>query len=282
MMGQPHQLETAKTCFAKVWSSCRTQETTEDRGFQLELAVEQGMLCLFQDELEDVESWLARAAELLQSMERQEMEAEETLAAEKQRIRLTYYTAQLRYHQGNYTAAKALFRKILERGQTPKNNSLQRQQAEAYSLNWLVDIALEEDELKEADRLLQQSWPIIHRCQDMRSQAFHQRSKAQLERSRGNVVAFRHWSAQAKTCFETLRMQPQAQEMQHWLNSDSMTQQPSVEHRSTQQSPTQQTHSESSALISQRISQRTGDVFSIKTPQAAARGALPSALSPKY
>ncbi|MEL7522131.1 MAG: hypothetical protein AAGJ80_11055, partial [Cyanobacteria bacterium J06553_1] len=81
MMGQPHQLETAKTCFAKVWSSCSTQETTEDRGFQLELAVEQGMLCLFQDELEDVEGWLAMAAELLQSMEQQEMEAAETLAA---------------------------------------------------------------------------------------------------------------------------------------------------------------------------------------------------------
>ena len=108
---------------------------------------------------------------------------------------------------------------MLFRSETQSKTDAKSQQTSVYILNWLVDIALQQSELDEAQRLLEQSWPIIQDGGDMRSQAFHQRSKAQLEKQRGNLTAYQHWSQQAKHAFEKLGMTTQAQEIETWLST---------------------------------------------------------------
>ncbi|MEM9087737.1 MAG: AAA family ATPase [Cyanobacteria bacterium P01_F01_bin.53] len=208
LMGKPHQLESARDYFSQAWA-LRPQN---DMASQLDLAIEHVVLYLVQGQLQLVEPWLATAKTLLAQAA---LGSPEVTVARHQ-TRLNYYTAQLHYWQGNYALSKSLYQDILVKVRAqPK--TLKQQQTEVYCLNWLVDIALKEDNLKEADRMLQQSWPIIHGRRDMRSQAFHQRSKAQLEKLRGNFSDFQHWSQQAKACFETLSMETQVQEMQAWL-----------------------------------------------------------------
>lgn len=204
LMGQPQQLETANRYFAQAWEHRHEVSTV----FQLDLAIEAAILCLFQNRLADVQPWLNTAEALL---------AKTTLtskATAQQQIRLRYYTAQLYYRQGDYAQAKSLYHVLLDQV------SASEQQAEVYILNWLVDIALQQSNLEEAEDLLARSWPMIEHRRDMRSQAFHLRSKAKLEQLRGNLSNFERWTRQAKSCFERLGMQPQVQEMQDWLTKN--------------------------------------------------------------
>ena len=190
--------------------------------YQLDLAIDYVVLCLFQASLDEAATWLAIANKLIANGFKND---DDRLCTEAQQMRLDYYAAQLCYRQKDYPKAKLLNRKILQRSQQQLQSSAvstpQRQQAEVYSLNWLVDIALKENDVKEADRLLQQSWPIIQGGKDLRSQAFHQRSKAKLAKRTGNLADFHHWSKQALDCFDTLGMHPQSQEMHKWLMENS-------------------------------------------------------------
>ena len=210
LMGQPHQLKTATQYFSQAWEYRHEADTV----FQLDLAIESAILCLFQNNLSQVQLWLTMAESLVSTAILPPKEQTQ------QQMRIGYYTAQLYYRQGNYAQAKSLYEALLERltsapEETPR-------QAEVYILNWLVDIALQQTDLDAAEQLLAKSWSILEHRQDKRSHAFHLRSKAQLERLRGNLANFQNWSQQAKACFETLGMQPQAREMQAWLTDVSL------------------------------------------------------------
>ncbi|MEL7330791.1 MAG: AAA family ATPase, partial [Cyanobacteria bacterium J06560_2] len=211
LIGEPQQLEQANDYFEQAWRY--RQEATP--AFQVDLAIESAILALFQGRLPEVQPWLTTAKALLleASLSAEEMVAEQ--------IRLDYYTAQLFYRQKNYAEAKSFYSALLVQVQAVEKPTPQQQQVEVYSLNWLVDIALQQSDLSTAEVLLAESWPMIEHRQDVRSQAFHQRSKAQLEKYRGNLLDFRRWSQQAKNSFERLGMQTQALEMQAWLNDAS-------------------------------------------------------------
>ncbi|MGD1900022.1 MAG: AAA family ATPase [Phormidesmis sp.] len=210
LMGQPQQLETANGYFARAWRYRQAAEV----GMQIDLATESAVLHLFQARLAKVQPWLETAAALLAAAE----QAEPALSASvllKKKTRIAYYTAQLYYRQEKYVQAKSLYQELLSWVQADADEDSQR--TVVYILNWLVDIALQQAELDEAERLLARSWPMIQDRQDVRSQAFHQRSRAKLEKMRGNLAECRRWSERAKACFGTLGMQSYVEEMQAWL-----------------------------------------------------------------
>ncbi|MEL6554122.1 MAG: AAA family ATPase, partial [Cyanobacteria bacterium J06621_11] len=203
LMGQPQQLEQADDYFAQAW------QQTKSLAFQLDLAIEHVVLRLIQNRLVDALKWLEISEKLLQQSQlNPETESE-------QRTRIRYYTAQLYYHQKKYQQAKSLYHELLAQAQTKTDQK--SQQTRVYILNWLVDIALQQAELDEAEQLLAQSWPVIQDVGDVRSQAFHQRSRAQLEKQRGHVSEYQRWSEQAKLSFEKLGMTSQIKEMETWL-----------------------------------------------------------------
>ncbi|MEL6900553.1 MAG: AAA family ATPase [Cyanobacteria bacterium J06606_4] len=221
LMGRSQQLEMASRYFAQAWAQCQEADPT----VQLDLAIDLAVVALFQDRLDEVMPQLQVAEELLSQADL----SQEAYAQQAQRV--TYYKAQLHYRQGKYAAAKSLYQQILAAvqtelaGQSAAEETLAttrlgpQQQTAVYTLNWLVDIALQQAELDEAEQLLAQSWPIIQSRKDKRSQAFHERSKARLEQLRGNTAAFGRWTQSAQASFQDLAMQPQVEEMQRWLES---------------------------------------------------------------
>jgi LuxR family glucitol operon transcriptional activator len=129
-------------------------------------------------------------------------------------IRLDYYQAEIWFRTGKYQQAKALFQKLLVQAQ-----KVQWQQAQVYIQNWLADVAIEQGNLDEAERLLKISLPIAEQHKDKRSIAFHKRSWANLEKLRGNLPEFQHWAAEAKKVFAQLGMLSEAEEMQSLLQT---------------------------------------------------------------
>ncbi|MEL6454060.1 MAG: AAA family ATPase [Cyanobacteria bacterium J06623_5] len=234
LMGQSQQLEAASGYFTQAWERCQDA----DLKVQLDLAIDLAVVALFQDRLDEVGPQLEVAEGLLS---RASLSQEEQA---QQAQRVAYYKAQLCYRQGDYPGAKSLYRQILAAVQSDgvhsdgvQSDGIQsdwedqsafeevsaiarlgpQQQTAVYTLNWLVDIALQQSNLDEAEQLLAQSWPIIQSRKDRRSQAFHQRSKARLEELRGNTAGFRRWTQAAQVSFRDLGMQSQVEEMQSWL-----------------------------------------------------------------
>lgn len=178
-----------------------------DLQFQLELTLEQAILCIYQNQLEVVHHWLDQSRNLLPKVP---LEADAQLCHS---IRLDYYEAQVWYRQGKHEQARPLFQQVLQAAQT-----VCWQQIEIYTLNWLAEIALKQGDLDQAEAWLSQSLPIVQRQQDKRSIAFHQRSWAHLEQLRGNEFAWRHWSNAALASFADLGMDVEVQEIQRWLD----------------------------------------------------------------
>jgi hypothetical protein len=202
LMGKPESLTAAETLFCRAWEL----RDSNDPSFQFELAIEQAILAMSQGKLEAAHRWLEQSRDLLEPVH---LEATEH---QRQLIRLNYYEAEVWYREGNYAQAKTVYQQVLQQAQ-----SAQWQQVEIYTLNWLADIALKQGNLNEAEDLLKCSLPIAQAQQDKRSIAFHKRSWAQLQQSRGNWAEFRQWAIEAKECFEALAMHTEAQEIQDWL-----------------------------------------------------------------
>ncbi|MEL7071174.1 MAG: AAA family ATPase [Cyanobacteria bacterium J06581_3] len=207
LMGGPEQFAQAKRYLDQAWD----QRHHTGLAFQQDLATEIAVLYLFQNQCTQVRHWLTKAHKLLAKAD-----LLPTDVILRQR-RLDYYTAQLHYRQAEYAKARELYETLLS--EVRSDDITDFEQAEVYILNWLVDIALQEANVTAAQNLLAQSWPMIERRQDMRSQAFHQRSQAQLEKLKGDLPSSQSWSQRAKASFESLGMYTQAKEMQAWIDA---------------------------------------------------------------
>ena len=210
LMGHRSQLAEAAVCFEQVWAKCDCADSL----FQLELLLEHVTVLLHQDQLAPARRLLAKARTLLT-----EPEASAQLSAQldpsafaKQAIRVDYYAAEVEYRQGNYHQAKGLYQQVLKQAR-----ATQWVQVEAYTLNWLADIALHQNQLDQADALLEQGLPLAQRYGDKRSQAFYHKTKTRLEQLQGNLTQFRAQGAIAIAAFEELGMQAEMEEIRAWL-----------------------------------------------------------------
>ncbi|HBB34935.1 MAG TPA: RNA polymerase subunit sigma-24 [Cyanobacteria bacterium UBA8803] len=205
LMGKPEQLTQVEA-----WLD-RVSHLQEDRDLimQLELTIDRAVLSIHQRKFEQAHQLLNQGKQLLG---RVPLDESKRL---RQQIRLDYYQAEVWFETGNYQQAKIGYQKALEQARVA-----QCQQFEVYILNWLADVALEgEGNLAEAERLLETSMPIAIASKDKLSIAFHQRSRANLEKMKGNLAEFRRWAIEAKAGFEGLGMLSEAQKIKFWLES---------------------------------------------------------------
>ena len=210
LMGHRAQLAEAAGCFEQVWADCDRTDSL----LRLELAIEYVTVLLQQQALERARRLLAEAQELLTQPETSaQISAQlDPSAFTKQAIRLDYYTAEVEYRQGNYDQATDLYQQVLAQAQ-----AAQWTQVEVYTLNWLADLALQQNQLDQAEALLMQGLPLAQRHGDKRSQAFHHKTKTRLEQLRGNLSQFRAQGAIAIAAFEVLGMQAEVEVIRAWL-----------------------------------------------------------------
>lgn len=202
LMSRPDYLAEAKQLLQQAWE---LRESASSQ-LQLELTLEQAILCIHQTQFESAQEWLQHSKQLLPQVP---LNPSDYL---RHAVRIDYYEAEIWCRQGDYEQAKILFHRVLEGAQT-----LDWQQIEIYTLNWLAEIALEQTELDQAEALLSRGLPIAQQQQDKRSIAFHIRSRAYLEQLKGNKLVARQWAEAAIGSFAGLGMESEAQEMRDWL-----------------------------------------------------------------
>lgn len=204
LMGKPEQLVQANALLSQI----SNLQVEDDLISQFDWACDRVIFLIHQRQFSQAIHWLNVARDLLTRVQIEEPEHQRLL------IRIDYYQAEMWFRTGKYKQAKTLFQKVLEQAQVA-----QWQQAQVYTQNWLADVAIEQGNLDEAERLLKISLPIAEQHKDKRSIAFHKRSWANLEKLRGNFHEFQRWAAEAKKGFVQLGMLLEAKEMQSLLQT---------------------------------------------------------------
>ncbi|HAA31691.1 MAG TPA: RNA polymerase subunit sigma-24 [Cyanobacteria bacterium UBA8553] len=199
LMGEPEQLTQANTLFSQV----SNLQVEDDLISQFDWALDQVIFLIHQRQFPQADHWLNVAKDILAQVYREAPEHQRLL------IRIDYYQAEIYFRTDDYEQAKTLYQKALEQAQ-----EAQWQQAQVYIQNWLADVAIEQGNLDEAERLLTISLPSAEQGKDKRSIAFHKRSWAKLEKLRGNSPEFQRWAEEATKGFTQLGMLLEAQEIQ--------------------------------------------------------------------
>ncbi|MDZ7962618.1 MAG: tetratricopeptide repeat protein [Aulosira sp. DedQUE10] len=133
---------------------------------------------------------------------------------EKQRseIRFQYYNAEILYRKKKYNEAKILYQHVVE-----KAEEIDWRRFVANSQNWLATIAIKQNELNEAERLLSICLPVAERNKDQRRTACCQYTRARLEKVRGNIEKAIEWAKKALDRFERLGIERDAEEARSFL-----------------------------------------------------------------
>jgi LuxR family glucitol operon transcriptional activator len=204
LMGKPEQLSEADKMLAQAWNLRQYQDLI----FQLDLAITAAVVHIRQQQLVEARNWLNESKNLLDRGQIEKAKHQRYL------IRIDYYEAEIWFKTGDYEKANTLYNQALE-----LSKIAEWKQVEVYALNWLADIAIEQRNLDEAERLLNLSQPIALDSMDKRSIAFHKCSWAKLEKLRGNTTESQRWATEAKDWFERLGMLSEVKQMKSWLEA---------------------------------------------------------------
>jgi LuxR family glucitol operon transcriptional activator len=197
LMGQPKYLDRADALYQRVWEI----RHYKDAHFQIELAIHIAVLRIQQQQFESAIAWLEKAQQLLESVQ-----IEEALIQRTQ-IHLGYYHGEIDYKTGNNDSAKTRFQQVLEQAE-----STGWQRAVFLARDWLADIAIQQGNFSEAQRLLTEGLWVAEANRDRCRAAFCQRSLAHLEKNLGNRAIATRWAEAAKQSFEQLGMISEIQE----------------------------------------------------------------------
>jgi len=165
-------------------------------------------ICIRKGRLREAHEWLAQSHQALQHVDL------EGRQLKRDAISHAYWQAVAHFEAQNYGQAEQHFRHVLEQGQ-----AIRWQRAVIYTQNWLADIAIEQGDLDEAERLLRTGLPMAKRNKDRRRTAYYKRSFAYLEQKRGNLAEARRWATKALDGFERLGMQPETEEMRELVEA---------------------------------------------------------------
>jgi tetratricopeptide (TPR) repeat protein len=204
-MGQPDNLDAADQLFREVWSNLRHHQTPP---FQLSLAVSIAALRIRQDRLDEAQTWIEQAMELLED---DQVKDSERLA---EFSRLEYCKGKIYFSQGDYEQSKAHFKEALNAAQT-----VGWQLGVHRISNWLADVAIKQEEFESARQLLMDNLQVTEANQDIYQMAFCQRSLANLAVAQDDQPTACGWARKALDNFSSLDMLSEAEETHAFLQT---------------------------------------------------------------
>ncbi|MEH2206782.1 MAG: NB-ARC domain-containing protein [Nostoc sp.] len=199
----PQSLTQADEILQRAW----VLRDRADSCVQADLAESMARLRIRQNNYPDARHWLM---------------VEEKLAInanldERQHIRyfipVLYHRAEILYSEGEYLLTKKLFQDVMKSAE-----KINWHRVINSAQNWLADIAIEQGDRDEAQKLLIQGLTVAKSSNNKRRLARYQRSLARWEKKWGSVQKACQLSTQAINSFERLGMTRDAEEMQTLLD----------------------------------------------------------------
>jgi len=196
------ELEEAEQHFRRAWDLHKYA----DPKVQVYLAQEFAAHHVHQRRFPEALSWLDQAELLLNRAQLPKLEHTRAKINSQRYYGFTYYEEQ------KYEEAERYFRAVVEQAQ-----EIGWQRAITYAENFLANIAIAQNRLEEADRLLQQGLTVAKRNKDQRRTAAYKRSLAYFYKERGNLEKALYWANEALDGYERLGMHGDLEEMHNLL-----------------------------------------------------------------
>ncbi|MBC1224545.1 AAA family ATPase [Nostoc sp. UCD121] len=175
---------------------------------QADLAESMARLQIRQKDYQDARHWLTVEEKLV-------IEAN---LEERQHIRyfipVLYHQAEIHYLEAEYLSAKKLFQEVMKSAE-----KISWHRVINSAQNWLADIAIEQGDRDQAEKLLIQGFTVAEMTHNKRRLARYQRSFARWEKKWGSAEKAYQMSIKAIDGFKLLGMTRDAQEMQIFLDS---------------------------------------------------------------
>ncbi len=206
-LGRLQHLEAADELFTKAWELRHYQEPL----FMLCLARNIAVLRIQQQRLDEAQTWLTQARELL---EQKQLDEEER---SRQLIQIQYYQGEIFFKYKKYEQARIIFQQTLELAQ-----QMRWIRAIFCTQNWLAEIAIKQERLDEAERLLMEGLRVAEANEDKSRAAFCQRSLYSLAKVKGNLFDAQKWANKALENFEKLGMLTEMEETENLLQTLDM------------------------------------------------------------
>lgn len=198
-----HNLNEADEILSDLWSLRHYSELRVMLSFITHIAI----LRIRQIKLKKARYWLKSYEKMINQVNLDERE-------KKQRyIYKTYYQAEIFYLEENYDIAKVLYQEIW--WESEKTSWLRFAN---HAQNWLADIAIKQNNLSEAEELLNTGLPVAESRNDKLRIARYYRSWANLEKAKGNIAKSREWAIKALDGFNRLGMMEDAEKIQALLD----------------------------------------------------------------
>ncbi|MEH1814485.1 MAG: NB-ARC domain-containing protein [Nostoc sp.] len=199
----PESLKKADKILQRAW----ILRDHADSCVQADLAESMAKLRIRQNNYTDARHWL---------MVEEKLVIEANLD-EQQHIRyfipVLYHRAEIFYSEGEYFLAKKLFQDVMKSAE-----KINWHRVINSAQNWLADIAIEQGDRNEAQKLLIKGLTVAEMTNNKRRLARYQRSFARWEKKWGSVEKAYQLSTQAINSFERLGMTRDAEEMQTLLD----------------------------------------------------------------
>lgn len=164
--------------------------------FRSELALEQAVLCLENNDLDRAQTWISRERAYLNRLLDRYSPAESPPQWQRQSVRADYYEAEIFFNRGDYARAREAYSRVLKRAR-----SIGWTQLCAYATNWLADIALCEHSYEAAETWLTQTHSYLAGQQDSRSLGFYHQSLARAYAGRDRHEEANHSARHAANAF---------------------------------------------------------------------------------
>lgn len=175
---------------------------------QIKIATHTAILYLHQEHMEKALDWLQKAQDLIDPFITEDSEM--PFEIKRQQIQIVYHQGEIYFRQQDYRKSKKFFN-ISKR--FCKSDSMEWQRGIALTQNWLAEIAIQLNDLGEAEELIKEGIIVSNGNQDQCRLAYWLRTRARLQNTQGLAEA-EDTAREAYAIFRELGMNAEAQEIQ--------------------------------------------------------------------
>ncbi|MGK7924213.1 MAG: hypothetical protein AB4290_02990 [Spirulina sp.] len=134
---------------------------------------------------------------------------------ERSEINISYYEAEILFlKEKDYDRAKEKFEEVFKNAR-----DIHWLRRANYAQHWLGDIAIKQNRLEDAKKLLDEGYKIARRNNEKCYMAYYENSFAHLFQKLEQLAESRRWAESAKKNFHLLGMEKDEEKMESFLNS---------------------------------------------------------------
>lgn len=192
---QMGEYDKAKNLLLAAWHEAIDTDIDKEYNIRDSLAKHLAYLYIHTKNYDEASNWLKEQSKCIEKMDPEKYE----IRIKRSQINNRYYEAQIKFLEKDYGQASILFQDVMEQSKISKWS-----RRENYARMWLAEIAIKENNLAYAKKLLKAGYSIALNNREMRSIAYYQICQSHLADAKDDKEGAEKWKREANQTLENL------------------------------------------------------------------------------